>query len=48
LTIGASSILGRGVFLDAALGIGLTDEAADYSVIVSLPIRFDVPMPSLP
>lgn len=48
LTIGASSILGRGVFLDAALGIGLTDEAADYSVIVSLPIRFDVPMPWLP
>jgi hypothetical protein len=48
LTIGASSILERGMFLDAALGIGLTDEAADYSVIVSLPIRFDVPMPSLP
>jgi hypothetical protein len=47
-TIGASSILGRGVFLDAALGIGLTDEAADYSFILSLPIHFDMPMPEWP
>lgn len=43
LVIGASSILGRGVLLDVAGGIGLTDDAPDYFVTISLPIRFDLP-----
>jgi hypothetical protein len=44
LVIGASSILGRGVLLDVAGGIGLTDDAPDYIVTFSLPIRFDLPI----
>jgi hypothetical protein len=44
LVIGASSILGRGVLLDVAGGIGLTDDAPDYIVTISLPIRFDLPI----
>ena len=43
LTLGASSILWRGIFLDVAVGVGVTDDAADYSAIVSLPIRFSLP-----
>lgn len=43
LVIGASSILGRGVLLDVAGGIGLTDDAPDYFVTISVPIRFDLP-----
>ena len=42
--VGASSILGRGVLLDVAGGIGLTDEAPDYFITISLPIRFDLPI----
>jgi hypothetical protein len=45
MILGASSILGRGVLLDVATGIGLTDDAPDYFVTVSLPIRFDLPIP---
>ena len=43
LNFGASSIIGRGKFLDLTAGIGLTDEAPDYSVGLSFAIRFDVP-----
>jgi hypothetical protein len=43
LTFGASAILGRNVLLDAAVGVGLTDDSPDYSVSVSLPIRFSTP-----
>jgi hypothetical protein len=43
LNFGASSILGRGKFLDLTAGVGLTEEAADYSVGISVAIRFDVP-----
>jgi len=43
LNFGASSIIGRGKFLDLTAGIGLTDEAPDYSVGVSVSIRVDVP-----
>jgi hypothetical protein len=39
-TIGVSSIMGPRVLLDLTAGIGLTDEASDYFVDVSLPIRF--------
>jgi hypothetical protein len=45
LTLGASSIIGRGKLLDLTAGIGLTDEAPDYSVGISLSVRFDVPVP---
>ena len=43
LFIGASSIIGRRLLLDVSAGIGLTDDAPDYSITVSLPIRFDLP-----
>jgi hypothetical protein len=43
LSLGASSVLGRGVLLNAAVDVGLTDDAPDYAVSLSLPIRFDVP-----
>lgn len=42
--VGASSILGRGVLLDIAGGIGLTDDAPDYFISLSLPIRFNLPV----
>ena len=41
--IGASSILSQSVLLNAELGIGLTDSAPDYTVMVSLPISFELP-----
>jgi len=44
LEIGASSIIGRGLLLDIAVGAGLTEDAADYSVAISLPFRFDLPV----
>jgi hypothetical protein len=43
LSFGTSSIIGRGKFLSLSAGIGLTDEAPDYSVGVSLAVRFDIP-----
>lgn len=43
LTIGAATILGKRTLLNLAVGIGLTDESEDYSIRLSLPIRFDVP-----
>ena len=45
LSIGAAAILGRGVLLDGSLAVGLTDDGPDYAVRVSLPIRFDLPIP---
>jgi hypothetical protein len=44
LTFGASSILGRGVLLSLSGGVGLTDDAPDYFVNLSLPVRFDLPL----
>lgn len=44
LVVGASSVLGRGVLLSVNAGIGLTDDAPDYFVRVSLPIRFNLPI----
>ena len=43
-TFGASVVLGRGVLLDVAADIGLTDDAPDYAARASLPIRFDLPV----
>lgn len=42
LSIGASSVLGRGILLDASAEVGLTDDAPDYAARISLPIRFNV------
>jgi hypothetical protein len=44
VVLGVSSILGRGILLDVATGIGLTDDAPDYFVQISLPIRFNLPI----
>jgi hypothetical protein len=43
LSFGASAILGRNMLLDGAVGVGLTDDSPDYSVSISLPIRFSTP-----
>lgn len=44
LSIGAASLLGRGVLVDISAGIGLTEDAPDYTVQLSVPIRFDLPI----
>jgi hypothetical protein len=33
------------VLLNLTAGVGLTDDAPDYSVMLSLPIRFGIPVP---
>ena len=43
-TFGASVVLGRGMLLDVAADIGLTDDAPDYAARASLPIRFNLPV----
>jgi hypothetical protein len=43
LALGASAILTRNVLLSGAVGVGLTDDSPDYSVSLSLPIRFNTP-----
>jgi hypothetical protein len=43
LNFGASSILGRGILADLQVGIGLTNTAPKYSVILSGTYRFGVP-----
>ncbi len=45
LSIGAASLLGRGVLVDISADIGLTEDAPDYAVQLSVPIRFDLPIP---
>ncbi|WP_022947895.1 hypothetical protein [Methylohalobius crimeensis] len=40
---GASSILGRGFLLSVFGGIGLTEDAPDYFINVSVPLRFNMP-----
>jgi hypothetical protein len=40
LYIGGSSLLARGTLLNLAVGVGLTDDANDLSVSLSLPMRF--------
>jgi len=42
LTLGASSVLGKGVLLNFSVGVGLTKDAPDYVVQLSLPIRFSL------
>jgi hypothetical protein len=43
LNFGASSILGRGILADLQVGVGLTNSAPKYSVILSGTYRFGVP-----
>jgi hypothetical protein len=43
LSFGAGVILGRNILLSGNVGVGLTDDSPDYSVSISLPIRFSVP-----
>jgi hypothetical protein len=43
LNFGASSILGRGWLLDLQVGVGLTNSAPKYSVLLSSTYRFAVP-----
>lgn len=44
LNFGVSSILGRRTLLSLNAGVGLTEDAPDYSIGVSLPVRFDLPV----
>lgn len=39
LTLGASSILGQGLLLNFTLGVGLSEDAPDYFIRLSLPFR---------
>ncbi len=43
LIIGASSVIAPRILLDVTAGVGLTEDAPDYSINVSLPIRFSLP-----
>jgi hypothetical protein len=45
LSFGISSALSRNVLLSLTAGVGLTEDSPDYFVGVSLPVRFDVPLP---
>lgn len=38
---GGSTLLARGVLLNLSVGIGLTDDADDFSIGLSLPVRFN-------
>jgi hypothetical protein len=42
--IGGSTLLAPGVLLNTSLGIGLTEDADDLSLLFSLPIRFNSPV----
>ena len=42
LTFGASSILGRGILVDLQVGLGLTNAAPKYQVVLSSTYRFGV------
>jgi len=44
LTVGGSTLLARGTLLNLSAGIGLTDDADDFSIMLSLPIRFREPL----
>ncbi|MGD8790212.1 MAG: transporter [Burkholderiales bacterium] len=44
LGVGGSMLLSRGILLDLLVGVGLTEDADDFSVSLSLPIRFRRPI----
>jgi len=39
-----STLLARGTLLNLSVGIGLTNDADDFSITMSLPIRFGKPL----
>jgi hypothetical protein len=41
LLIGGSTLIGRGTLLNLSVGVGLTEDANDFSVSLSLPVRLD-------
>jgi hypothetical protein len=43
MTFGASTILGRGILVDLQAGLGLTNSAPKYQVVLSSTYRFGVP-----
>lgn len=43
-SVGGSTLLGPGTLLNLSAGIGLTNDADDFSVTLSVPIRFDSPI----
>jgi hypothetical protein len=43
LTVGAASVIWRGVLLDVSGAVGLTDDSPDYAVRIALPVRFTLP-----
>jgi len=44
LVIGGSTLLARGTLLNLSAGIGLTNDADDFSIMLSLPIRLREPL----
>jgi hypothetical protein len=38
--VGGSTLVGRGTLLNLSAGIGLTEDADDFSIMLSLPMRF--------
>jgi hypothetical protein len=44
LVVGGSTLLVPGTLLSLSVGIGLTDDADDFSISLSLPIRFGKPL----
>jgi hypothetical protein len=46
LSVGASFVLSSNILLDVQADVGLTRDAPDYAFFVSLPISFDLPIPS--
>lgn len=44
LVVGGSTLLARGTLLHLSVGVGLTNDADDCSITLSLPIRFDQPL----
>lgn len=44
LNLGASIVLAPRILFDVQGSLGLTDEASDFGIKVSLPIRFDTPL----
>lgn len=43
-TVGGSTLLAPGILMSLSAGIGLTDDADDFSITLSLPIRFGEPL----
>jgi hypothetical protein len=46
LSIGESFVLGPNILLDVQADVGLTPDAPDYAFLISLPISFDLSIPS--